>query len=141
MAVVHSGEHVNFLVLFVEQVLEFADLALELADAFLERLGVAARKGAAAEFVAGAALEADVGALRACRAGAVAANLFAAAPVAGLGDAALRAGADFDDLHGKNAGHLGRFRGVSARQASLCLLKVRASFLFLRRWELPLLRG
>ncbi len=106
VTVVHGGEHVNLFVLFVEQVLELADLALELADALLERLGVAARKGAAAELVAGAALEADVCALRACRAGAVAANLFAAAPVAGLSDAALGAGADLDDLHGEYAGHL-----------------------------------
>jgi hypothetical protein len=102
----HLGQHVDLLVLLVQQVLEFADLALELPHALLERLGVSTWEGAAAQLVAGAALEADAGALRAAGSDAIAANLLATAAVAGLSNPALGAGAHLDNFHGEDAGHL-----------------------------------
>ena len=105
---VHLGQHVNLLVLFVKQVLQLSVLPLEHSHSLLQRLGVPARKGPPAQLVAGAALEADGGALRAGRAGAVAADLLAATAIAGLGDAALGAGPDLDDFHWEYPRHGGR---------------------------------
>lgn len=59
----HLGEHIDLLILLVEQVLELAHLQLELAHALFQGLGVATRECAAAQLVAGSALKADVGAL------------------------------------------------------------------------------
>ena len=86
---VHSREHVDLLILLVEQLLELAHLALQQSHALFQRLGVSARESAAAELVAGLALEANVGALRAAGADAVAPDLLGATSVAGLGDAGL----------------------------------------------------
>lgn len=109
----HPGEDIDLLVLLIEQVLELAHLGLERPDPLLEGLGVATRKGASAELVAGAALEPHRGALRACRAHSVTADLLASTTIARLRDAALRSRPDLDDLHGQDARHdetTGRFR-------------------------------
>lgn len=104
----HGREHVNLLVLFVEQILELSDFGLELADTLLKRLGIASRKRSSAEFVAGTAFEANVGALGARGPDTIAANLFATTAITSLSDTALSTGADFDNLHGKYSRHLGR---------------------------------
>ena len=104
---VHLGEHVDLLVLLVQQILEFPDLAFQGANPLFQRLGVSAGERASAEFIARAAFEADVGTLRAAGSDAIAANLLAAAAVAGLGDTALRTRAHLDNLHGEYSGHLG----------------------------------
>lgn len=103
----HLGQHVDLLILLVQQILQLPNLRLQGADALLERLGVASWKGTTAELVAGAAFKANIGALRAARANAIAANLLAAASVAGLGDTALGARAHLDDLHRQNSWHFG----------------------------------
>lgn len=84
-----AREHVDLLVLLVEQFLELAYFGLEDSHALLEGLGVAPGEGATAELVTGLALEADVCALCAAWTDAVAAYLLGAAAVACLGDAAL----------------------------------------------------
>jgi hypothetical protein len=104
---VHAREHVNLLVLLVEQLLELAHLGLQKPHALLQRLGVASREGAPAELVARLALESDIGALRTARADAVAAYLLGATAVACLGNAGLAVGADLDHLHGQDSGHGG----------------------------------
>ncbi len=104
---VHLGEHVDLLVLLVQQILEFPDLGFQGANTFLQRLGVSAWERASAEFVARAAFESDIGTLRAAGSDAVAPNLLAAAAVAGLGDTALRTRPHLDNLHGEDSGHLG----------------------------------
>jgi len=105
--IVHPREHVDLLVLLVQQVLQLPHLALEDADALLERLGVAAREGAPAELVARLALEADVRTLRAAGADAVASDLLAPAAIAGLCYPDLGGRADLDDLHREDARHGG----------------------------------
>lgn len=103
----HGGKDVNLLVLFIHKILELPDLGLELANALLERLGVAARKGSTTELIAGAAFEADVGALRAGRSDTIAANFLAPASITSLGNAALCTVAHLDDLHGQDSRHDG----------------------------------
>lgn len=98
-------EYVHLLVLFVEQILQLSHLGFQLADSLLQRLGVAARKGAPAQLVAGPTLEADRGALRAGWPHAIAPDLLASAAIARLGDATLGAVAHLDDLHGEDARH------------------------------------
>lgn len=83
------GEHVDFLVLFVQQVLEITHLGFQDAHALFQTLGVASGKCAATELIAGAALEANVGTLGAAGANTVASYFFASASVTGLGDATL----------------------------------------------------
>lgn len=48
MVAVHLGEHIDLLVLLVQQVLQLPNLRLQGPDAFLERLGVTTGKGSAA---------------------------------------------------------------------------------------------
>jgi hypothetical protein len=116
---VDAREHVDLLVLFVEQVLELAHFRLQEADSLLERLGVSAREGAPAELVARLALESDVGALGAAGADAVAAYFLGATAVACLGDAGLAVGADLDHLHGQNSRHGGGCY-VACRPSRMC---------------------
>lgn len=103
----YPREHVNLFVLLVEQLFELACLGLEDPHALLQGLGVAPGEGATAELVAGLALKADIGALCAAGADSVAAYLLGSTSVAGLGDAGLAVGPDFDHFHGQNAGHGG----------------------------------
>lgn len=95
----YPGEHVDLLVLLIEEVLEISHLGLQRAHPILERLCVSSGEGATAEFVAGLALETDVGTLGAARSNAVATDLLASTAIAGLGDTALGAVAHLDDFH------------------------------------------
>ena len=104
---VYPRQHVNLLVFFVEQILQLANLGLERPHALLKRLCVTTWEGATAELVACLALEADVDALSAAGADAVAANFLGATSVAGLGNARLGGGPDLDNFHGKNSRHGG----------------------------------
>jgi hypothetical protein len=63
MMAMHLGQHFDFLVLLVQQVLELSDLALERPHSLLKRFRIASGKGTATEFVTGAAFEPDVGTL------------------------------------------------------------------------------
>lgn len=96
---VHFDEDIDLFFLLVEQVLELAHLALEGPDPFLEGLGVSTGKGASAELVTRPTLKADAGTLGARRPDAIAADLLAAASIAGLSNATLRRRPDFDHLH------------------------------------------
>lgn len=100
-----ARQHVDLLIFLVEQLLELAYFGLEHAHALLERLGVSSREGAAAELVAGLALESNIGALRAAWADAVAAYFLGATSVACLSNAGLAVGADLDHFHGQNSRH------------------------------------
>ena len=102
-----SGQHVDFLVLLVQQVLEFANLGFQSAHPFLQRLCVTSRKGTTAQFVASLALKADVQTLCATWADTVASDFLGATSVASLSDAGLGAGADLDHFHGQDAWHDG----------------------------------
>lgn len=101
----NAGEHVDLLIFLVEQLLELAHFGLQHAHTLLERLGVTPGEGATAELVAGLALESNVGALRAARADAVATYFLGATSVAGLSNAGLAVGADFDHFHRQNSRH------------------------------------
>lgn len=59
----HPRKHIYLLVLLIQEILQFAHLALQDPDPLLEGFGVATREGSAAELVARLALEPDVGAL------------------------------------------------------------------------------
>lgn len=102
----HLGQHIDLLILLIQQIFQFPDLQLQLAHALLQGLGISPRKGAPAQLVAGAALEADIGTLGTTRSDTIATDLLAAAAVAGLGDSALGTGAHFDNLHRQDARHL-----------------------------------
>lgn len=103
----YPGQHIDLLILLIQQVLQVPHFGLERPHSFLQRLGVSSGECSAAEFVAGLAFEADVGALRTARSDSVAADLFASASVTGLGNAALGPAAHLDHFHGENAGHFG----------------------------------
>jgi hypothetical protein len=105
---VNAREHVDFLILFVQQILEISDLCLEGSHTFLQRFGISTWERAAAQFVACFALETNVGALGTAWSNAIAANLLASATITGLGDPALSAGAtNLDHFHGQDTGHFG----------------------------------
>jgi hypothetical protein len=104
---VDTGKHIDFFIFLVEQFFQLTYFTLEYSDPLLKRLGIAPRKGAAAELVACFALEADICALGATWADAIAAYFLGAAPVAGLGNAGLAIGAHLDHLHRQDAGHVG----------------------------------
>lgn len=102
-----ARQDIDFLVLLVQQTLQIPDFRFQRSHALLQRFRVSSGKGATAEFVAGFALETDVGALRAAWPNAVATDLFTSAAITGLGDTALGGVADLDHFHRKNAGHFG----------------------------------
>jgi hypothetical protein len=60
---VNAGEHIDFLILLIEERLEFSDLGLQASYSLLQRFGVSTRKGSPTELVARLAFEADVDAL------------------------------------------------------------------------------
>jgi hypothetical protein len=96
----NSREHIDLLVLLIKQLFQLADLCLQESYALFERLCVTSGKRATAELIAGLALEANVGALCATRANAIAAYLLRTASIACLCDAGLAARPDFDNFHG-----------------------------------------
>jgi hypothetical protein len=100
-------KHIDLLIFLVEQLFQLADLSFQQSHALFERLRVASRKSSATELVAGLALKADIGALCAARANAVAAYLLRAASVAGLCNAGLAARADLDNFHRQYSRHIG----------------------------------
>ncbi len=108
----HPGEHVDFLVFLVEQLLQLAHLRLQRAHSLFQGLGVSSGKGATAKLIARLTLKAHVGALCAAGANAVTADLLGAAAIACLSDAGLAIRADLDHLHGQDSRHCcgsGRF--------------------------------
>jgi hypothetical protein len=102
----NPGENVEFLVLFVQEILEFSDLSLEGSYSILQRFGIATRKCSSAQFVTGLAFKTNVGALRALWTDAITPDLLAPAPVASLGYPALCIATDPDHLHWQDTRHL-----------------------------------
>ncbi len=94
-----AREHVDLLVLFVEQVLELAHFGLETSDAVFQRLCVTSRKSSPTQLVARLALEPDIGALRTAWSYAVTPDLLAATPVTGLCDPTRRSAPHANHLH------------------------------------------
>jgi len=105
---VYPREHVDLLILLIQQFLQIFDLRLQRSYSFLQRLGITTRESTAAQLITRFALETNVGALGAAGSDAVATNLLTSAPITGLGDPALTAGAtDLDHFHGQDTGHFG----------------------------------
>ena len=122
----YFGEHVNLLVLFIQQVFQFPHFSLQCPHPILQRLGVSAWKGPPTQLIAGLALESDIGTLGTTWSDTVATNLLAPtpgcpceflcryrvlgcnvdSPIASLRDTSLRTRPDFYDLHWEYAGHL-----------------------------------
>jgi len=102
----HLRQHIDLLILFVQQVLQFPHFRLERAYSLLQRLGVSTRECSSTELVARLALEAHVGTLRAAWPDAIAAYLLAAAAITGLGNPALRIRPNLDHLHRQYPRHL-----------------------------------
>lgn len=100
-----SRQHIDLLVLLIQQVLQILHLGFQRSHSLLERLRISSGKGATTEFVTGLALETDIGALGATWSNAVAANLLTSAAITGLRNTALRTIADLDHFHGENARH------------------------------------
>ncbi len=97
---VHLGQHVQLLILLIQQILQFANFSFEGTHSFFKRLGISARERSSTQLVAGLALEADIGALGATRPNAIASYLLTSAAVAGLGNATLGSGSHLDHFHG-----------------------------------------
>lgn len=108
------GQHVDLLILLIQQVFQFSDFEFERSHSIFERFGISAREGSSTELIAGLAFESDIGALGAAWANAITANLLASASIAGLRNTTLCCIAHPDDLHGQNARHrdsgVGRLR-------------------------------
>lgn len=102
-----SRKHIDLLVFLVKQLLQLSDLSFQLSHTLLKRLCVAPGECATTELVAGFALEANIGALCATWANAVAAYLLGTASVAGLCYAGLTARPDFDYFHRQYSRHVG----------------------------------
>lgn len=103
----HLGQHIDFLILLVQQILQFPDFGLQRANSLFQRFGVAAWECSSAELVARLALEADVGTLRAARSDPIAAYLLAATAITGLGNPALRTRPNLDNFHRQYSRHFG----------------------------------
>ena len=103
----HLGEHINLLILLVQQVLQLPHFSLQRAHSLLQGFRISTRKCSSAELIARLALEADVGTLRAAGADPIAAYLLAAAPITGLGNSALRIRPNLDHFHRQDSRHLG----------------------------------
>lgn len=104
----YTREHINLLILFIQQVLEIPNFRLQGAHSFLQRLGISTRESTATELVASFAFEADIGALCTTGTDAVATDFLASATITGLGDTTLRAVPDLDHFHRENSRHVGR---------------------------------
>jgi hypothetical protein len=112
----YPGQHVDLLVLFVQQILQILDFCFQGSHTLLERLGVTTRESPAAQFIARSTFETDVGALCTAGTNAIAADFLASASVTGLGDSTGGTGAtDLDYFHGQDTrhcvwtdGHIGR---------------------------------
>jgi len=116
---VDARQHVDLLVLLVQQVLQVAHLSLEHAYALLKRLCISTGKSSSAELVAGLAFEAHVEALGTAWADAVAAYLLGATAVACLGNARLVIGANLDHLHGKYTRHVGEVVEAASKKRGI----------------------
>lgn len=104
---VYAREHVNLLILLVQQVLQISDFSFQSSHAFLQRFGIATRKGPAAQLVTRSTLKTNIGALCAARANAVTSDLFASTSITSLGNPALSTGAtDLDHFHGQDTRHV-----------------------------------
>lgn len=101
-----SGKHIDLLVFLVEQLLQLADLSFKQPHALFERLCITSWERPSTELVASLAFKANVGALCAAWANAIAAYLLRAASVAGLCDAGLAARADLDNFHRQYTRHV-----------------------------------
>jgi hypothetical protein len=101
----HLGQHVDLLVLLIQQILQFPHFGLQRTYSLLQRFGISTRERSSTELVAGLALEADVGTLRAAGSYAIAAYLLAATAITGLGNPALRTRPNLDHFHRKYARH------------------------------------
>ena len=75
MPPVHLRQHINLFILFIQQVLQLPHLGFESANALFQGFSVASWERAPTQLVAGLALKADIGTLRARRAYTIAANL------------------------------------------------------------------
>lgn len=95
----NSREHIDLLVLFVQQILQFSYFGFETSYSILQRLSVATWESSAAQLVAGFTFEPDVGTLGTSWSDTVTSDLLASASIAGLGNAALRGAAHPDHLH------------------------------------------
>lgn len=98
-------EHVDLLVLTIQEIFQLLDLRFQGSNSLFQRLGISSRKSSSTQLVACLAFEPHIGALGATRCDAVASNLFAPTSVAGLGNPALGAGSNLDHFHGQNAWH------------------------------------
>lgn len=119
----YPREHVNLLILLIQQILQVFDLCLQGPHSFLQRLGITTGESTAAQLITRFALETNVGALGTAWSDAIAANLFASATITGLGDPALSAGAtDLDHFHGQDTGHFGKAGGhIGRRDRNFCV--------------------
>lgn len=119
----YPREHVNLLILLVQQILQVFDLCLQGSHSFLQRLGITTGESTAAQLITRFALETNVGALGTAWSDAIATNLFASATITGLGDPALSAGAtDLDHFHGQDTGHFGKTGGhIGRRDRDFCV--------------------
>ena len=98
---------------FVQQILQLLDLTLQRSYTLFQRLGITPWESSTAQFIAGFALEANVGTLRTARGDAITANLLASASIASLRNSTLSTGANLDHLHGKDSRHIrGTFSGL-----------------------------
>lgn len=116
----YPGQHVDLLILLIQQVLQIFDFGLQGSHSFLQRLGITARERPTAQLVARLALEPNVGTLCAAGTNAIASDLFASASVAGLGNPTLCTGAaDLDDFHRQDTRHFGLCRRAHRPPRSL----------------------
>ena len=95
----NAREHVNLLILLVQQILQLSYFSFQTSNAIFQGLCVPSWKCSATQLVAGFAFEADIGTLGTAWSNAVTPDLLAPTPIAGLCNPTLGTAPHSNHLH------------------------------------------